>query len=126
VLVRDFDAAGIIGLMQQERVAHAFLAPAMILMMLQRPEAAAADYAALRTIAYGASPIAEDVRRARARSDAVSCSSTDRPIDRGRFLPLPVRARSAGQAHLVRAAVARHRDGHSRRGRPGAGGWRDR
>lgn len=67
VLVRDFDAAGIIGLMQQERVAHAFLAPAMILMMLQRPEAAAADYAALRTIAYGASPIAEDVlRRARA------------------------------------------------------------
>src|SRR3546814_10452705 len=39
----------------------------MIQMMLQQAEAAAGDYSRLRSIAYGASPIAEDVlRRARA------------------------------------------------------------
>lgn len=67
VLVKDFTAPDAIRMMTEERVAHAFLAPAMIQMMLQQPEAAGGDYAALRSIAYGASPIAEDVlRRARA------------------------------------------------------------
>jgi acyl-CoA synthetase (AMP-forming)/AMP-acid ligase II len=67
VLVKDFAAADAIQMMTEERVAHAFLAPAMIQMMLQQPGAEAGDYFALRSIAYGASPIAEDVlRRARA------------------------------------------------------------
>ncbi|MGH6780586.1 MAG: long-chain-fatty-acid--CoA ligase [Sphingomonadaceae bacterium] len=67
VLVKDFAVGDAIRMMTDERVAHAFLAPAMIQMMLQQPEAAEGDYAQLRTIAYGASPIAEDVlRRARA------------------------------------------------------------
>ncbi|WP_374525567.1 long-chain-fatty-acid--CoA ligase [Sphingopyxis sp.] len=66
VLVKDFAAGDAIRMMSEERVAHAFLAPAMIQMMLQQPEAEAGDYSALRSIAYGASPIAEDVlRRAR-------------------------------------------------------------
>jgi len=67
VLVKDFAAADAVRMMTGERVAHAFLAPAMIQMMLQQPGAEAGDYSALRSIAYGASPIAEDVlRRARA------------------------------------------------------------
>ncbi|ALC11760.1 long-chain-fatty-acid--CoA ligase [Sphingopyxis sp. 113P3] len=67
VLVKDFAAPDAIRMLTEERVAHAFLAPAMIQMMLQQPEAADGDYSHLRSIAYGASPIAEDVlRRARA------------------------------------------------------------
>lgn len=67
LIVKDFAADEAIRLMEEEQVAHAFLAPAMIQMMLQQPTASAGDYSALRTIAYGASPIAEDVlRRARA------------------------------------------------------------
>ena len=67
VLVKDFTAPYAIRMLTGERVAHAFLAPAMIQMMLQQSEAAAGDYSRLRSIAYGASPIAEDVlRRARA------------------------------------------------------------
>ncbi len=66
VLVKDFAADDAVRMLTEERVAHAFLAPAMIQMMLQQPAAATGDYSALRSIAYGASPIAEDVlRRAR-------------------------------------------------------------
>lgn len=66
VLVKDFTAPDAIRMMREEDVAHAFLAPAMIQMMLLQPEAAQGAYPALKSIAYGASPIAEDVlRRAR-------------------------------------------------------------
>lgn len=61
VLVRDFVAADIVATLTDERVAHTFLAPAMIQMLLQSPALESADFSALRTIAYGASPIAEDV-----------------------------------------------------------------
>ena len=67
VLVRDFAAEAAVAMLEQERVSHAFLAPAMIQMMLQTEAIAEARLEALRTIAYGASPIAEDVLvRARA------------------------------------------------------------
>ncbi|MCC2981077.1 long-chain-fatty-acid--CoA ligase [Sphingomonas sp. IC4-52] len=67
ILIKDFDAAGVVDLMPRERVAHTFLAPSMIQMLLQQPQSSAQGYPSLRTIAYGASPIAEDVlRRARA------------------------------------------------------------
>ena len=67
LLVKDFTPADAIRMMREENVAHAFLAPAMIQMMLMQPDANAGTYPALQSIAYGASPIAEDVlRRARA------------------------------------------------------------
>lgn len=67
LLIKDFTPAEAIDLLRREQVAHAFLAPAMIQMMLQLPEATQGQYPALKTISYGASPIAEDVlRRARA------------------------------------------------------------
>lgn len=67
VVVKDFVPGDAIRMIEAEGVGHSFLAPAMIQMMLQDPAAASADFSSLLTIAYGASPIAEDVlRRARA------------------------------------------------------------
>ena len=67
VLVKDFTAPDAVRMLREEQVAHAFLAPAMIQMMLLQPDAGQGAYPALKSIAYGASPIAEDVlRRARA------------------------------------------------------------
>ena len=63
VLIKDFSASEAIRLIGAERVCHSFLAPAMIQMMLQDPAVERGDYGSLQTIAYGASPIAEDVLR---------------------------------------------------------------
>lgn len=66
VLVKDFAAPEALLMMRDERIAHTFLAPAMIQMLLLDPALREGGYPALRSIAYGASPIAEDVlRRAR-------------------------------------------------------------
>ena len=61
VLVADLVPAEALGLFESERVAHAFLAPAIIQLLLQTPGVESTDFAALRTIAYGASPISEAV-----------------------------------------------------------------
>ena len=61
VLISDFDPAAAVAIMQKEQIAHAFLVPAMILMMLQTPDLAGARFGALRTVAYGASPISQSV-----------------------------------------------------------------
>lgn len=63
VLMSDFDPQAALEAMSRETVANAFLAPAMILMMLQSPALSKQDFAALKVISYGASPIAEDVLR---------------------------------------------------------------
>lgn len=66
LIIKDFIAADVLRLMSEERVAHVFLAPAMIQMLLLDPEVGNYTYPKLRSIAYGASPIAEDVlKRAR-------------------------------------------------------------
>lgn len=66
VLVKDFNPVDAIHLLQSEGIGHAFLAPAMIQMVLQQQESQQGGYPALKSISYGASPIAEDVlRRAR-------------------------------------------------------------
>jgi acyl-CoA synthetase (AMP-forming)/AMP-acid ligase II len=61
IIVRDFVPARALQIMQDEAVAHTFIAPAMILMLLQSPGVAETDFSSLRTIAYGASPISEEV-----------------------------------------------------------------
>ena len=76
-IVRDFAPGPTLGLIAREKVNHAFLAPAMILMLMQAPEMAGADLSSMKTLAYGASPIAEDLSSGRRRaSDARSPSST--------------------------------------------------
>lgn len=61
ILLPEFKPAEVLRLIEQERVAHMFLVPAMINMLLQTPQIAATDLSSLKTIAYGASPIGEAV-----------------------------------------------------------------
>jgi acyl-CoA synthetase (AMP-forming)/AMP-acid ligase II len=61
IILADFVPARVLDLMQRQNVAHMFAAPSMIQMLLQAPEAERAGFPALRSIAYGASPISEAV-----------------------------------------------------------------
>jgi acyl-CoA synthetase (AMP-forming)/AMP-acid ligase II len=61
VLVRNFDAVQVVRMIAAERVADIFVVPSMLLMLLQTPEIEHTNLASLRTVAYGASPIAESV-----------------------------------------------------------------
>lgn len=67
ILLDQFNTARVLQILQAEKVAHVFLAPSMIQMVLAEPGIETADFSALRTIAYGASPIAEHtLKRAQA------------------------------------------------------------
>jgi len=59
--ISDFSARPFLELLENARVNHAFLAPAMIAALLQAPEAATTDFGSLTTIAYGGAPIAPEV-----------------------------------------------------------------
>ena len=61
VLVRDIDPAAIIGLISTHRVTHAFVVPALLQFMLMVPGVATADFTSLKVLAYGASPISDEV-----------------------------------------------------------------
>ncbi len=61
LLLPEFSPGDVIRLIETERVAHVFLVPAMILMMLQAPEIEGADLSSLKSVSYGASPISEAV-----------------------------------------------------------------
>jgi acyl-CoA synthetase (AMP-forming)/AMP-acid ligase II len=61
IILPEFSPAAVLRLIEDERVAHIFLAPVMINMLLQAPEIAGADLSSLKTVAYGASPISEAV-----------------------------------------------------------------
>jgi acyl-CoA synthetase (AMP-forming)/AMP-acid ligase II len=68
VPVKDVLPAVVLDLIERERVNHAFLAPAIILMLMNAPSIATADLSSMKTLSYGASPIAEDLLvRAKAR-----------------------------------------------------------
>ena len=71
-IMRDFSPGLALDLIAREKVNHAFLAPAMILMLMQAREMATADLTSMKTLAYGASPIAEDLLvKAKARFNCV-------------------------------------------------------
>jgi long-chain acyl-CoA synthetase len=61
VILRDMDPAELIRLVERERITHAFLVPAVLMLLLATPGIEKADLSSLDTIFYGASPIAEDV-----------------------------------------------------------------
>jgi acyl-CoA synthetase (AMP-forming)/AMP-acid ligase II len=61
ILLPEFRPAEVLRLIEQERVAHVFLVPAMSNMLLQAPEIETSDLSSLKSIAYGASPIGEAV-----------------------------------------------------------------
>ena len=57
----DFDPADYIQAFSRDGITHTFIVPAMILFMLQQPQARGTDYGRLELIAYGGSPISETV-----------------------------------------------------------------
>jgi acyl-CoA synthetase (AMP-forming)/AMP-acid ligase II len=67
LVMTKFDPAQFVALAESEKATMTFLVPTMIAMLLEEPSTASAAFA-FKTIAYGASPIAESVlRRAEAR-----------------------------------------------------------
>lgn len=60
-ILKDITPAGLLDLIAREKVNHAFLVPAVILMLLNSPDIEGADLSSMRTVSYGASPISEDV-----------------------------------------------------------------
>ena len=67
-ILRDAAPQLILDLIGKERINHAFLAPALIQMLMQAPGIERADLSSMRTLTYGASPISEDLlKRAAAR-----------------------------------------------------------
>src|SRR3954451_6097236 len=57
VLVSEFDAASVLECLERQRVTNAVLVPTMLQMLTAVPSAGERDFAALRSIAYGAAPI---------------------------------------------------------------------
>lgn len=67
LLVEKFEAAAIAELMERERVAYVFMAPTMVVDMLQVKNLGQRDWSALKVLLIGAAPITEaTVRRAHA------------------------------------------------------------
>ena len=60
VVVRDPVPAGLLDVIERERISNAFLVPALLNFLTMVPGAADRDLTALRTIVYGASPITAD------------------------------------------------------------------
>jgi len=57
---RGFDAATVLGAVEEEGVSYLFLVPTMIYRLLDRAAEDGGDYSALRTILYGAAPISPE------------------------------------------------------------------
>ena len=68
VLVSQFDPEGVLDVLDRRRVTNAVLVPTMIQMLTAVPGAAGHDFSALRSIAYGASPITTPVLKAALRT----------------------------------------------------------
>jgi long-chain acyl-CoA synthetase len=63
VLMREVDPAGILQVIPKHNLTHAFLVPAVLQFLLMMPGVDQTDFSSLRVIAYGASPITDDVLR---------------------------------------------------------------
>ncbi|WP_411286699.1 long-chain-fatty-acid--CoA ligase [Phenylobacterium sp.] len=61
IIMGEFNPPQVLRLIEAERVAHVFLAPVMINVLLQTPQIADTDFSSMKTVAYGASPISEAV-----------------------------------------------------------------
>ena len=59
VILREINPVVILDLFEQQKINHAFIVPAVILMLTQIPGVETRDFSALRFISYGASPITE-------------------------------------------------------------------
>jgi fatty-acyl-CoA synthase len=75
VVMKEVNPAEILDLVARYRIKSAFLVPAVILMLVQHPKLGETDISSLRSMFYGASPIAEDLLR-RAQEVFPGCGFT--------------------------------------------------
>jgi long-chain acyl-CoA synthetase len=68
ILVREFDAVAVLETLERRRVTNAVFVPTMLQMLTADEGAAERDFSALRSIAYGASPITTTVLKAALRT----------------------------------------------------------
>jgi long-chain acyl-CoA synthetase len=68
ILVSEFEPASVLDVLERQRVTNAVLVPTMLQLLTSVPGAAERDYSALRSIAYGASPITTPVLKAALRT----------------------------------------------------------
>ena len=68
ILVSEFDAAAVLDLLESARVTNAVFVPTILQLLTSVPGAASRDFSALRSIAYGASPITTPVLKAALRT----------------------------------------------------------
>src|SRR5262249_51458868 len=61
VILGDIEPGEILRLFQEKGISQAFIVPAVILFLLQHPKASTTDFSRLKSIAYGGSPISDDV-----------------------------------------------------------------
>jgi acyl-CoA synthetase (AMP-forming)/AMP-acid ligase II len=106
-ILRDAAPQLILDLIGKERINHAFLAPALIQMLMQAPGIESADLSSMRTLTYGASPISEDLLKratARFRCEFVQLYGMTETCGAGTFLsyadhdPAKGKVRSCGVA----------------------------
>jgi acyl-CoA synthetase (AMP-forming)/AMP-acid ligase II len=88
-ILRDAAPQLILDVIGKERVSHAFLAPALIQMLMQAPGIESADLSTTRVLSYGASPISEDLLKrasARFRSEFIQVYGMTEVCGAGTFL----------------------------------------
>jgi long-chain acyl-CoA synthetase len=68
ILVREFDPLAVLDSLEGRRVTNAVLVPTMLQMLCAVPDAPQRDFSALRSIAYGASPITTTILKAALRT----------------------------------------------------------
>jgi len=61
ILVREIDPVAVLQLIPKHRITHTFLVPAALLFLTLVPRVEDIDFSSLEIIAYGASPISEDL-----------------------------------------------------------------
>jgi long-chain acyl-CoA synthetase len=61
VIMRNPDPMGLAALIEEHRITHAFLVPALLAFMLFTPDLDKADLSSMEVVVYGASPISEDI-----------------------------------------------------------------
>ena len=61
IVLGDIDPQEILRLVETKRVTQGFLVPAVILFLTQQPNAKEIDFASLKAISYGASPISDEL-----------------------------------------------------------------
>ena len=60
IIIPEVDPTLILRLIEEERIQHALFVPAVILFLVQHPDAENTDFSSLKTVIYGASPITDD------------------------------------------------------------------